>query len=583
MIRILKISNPYLEANFSKIDKVKEILREQFPYVKEKKINHLEELLTDPLKYKYQASLFVTEDLNESVKAFALLLYMPDLHFCFLDYLAVSPDKSSSGIGEAFYERIREEADSLGAIGLFYECLPDDPALCDDQETLLQNRKRLAFYEHLGGRPIVNTLYESRVKPSDDCPPYLVFDGLGKTDSLSRRKARAIVKAILERKYPDYCDEKYNRKVLRSIIDDPVKLRPPRYTRKRHARLSGTNLADNKKIFLVVNDKHIIHHIRERGYVESPVRVKSILKEIEKSGLFRKGQVKEFPDKNILEVHDRIYFNYFKKVCNEIPKGDSVYPYVFPIRHSTRTPKNLSVSAGYFCFDTFTPLNHEAFLAARWGVNCTLSAAAEILSGARSAYALTRPPGHHTEIAAFGGFCYFNNCAIAANYLSKRGKVAILDIDYHHGNGAQQIFFGRKDVLTISIHGHPSFAYPYFSGFKEENGIDDGIGFNHNFPLPEKITWERYEKTLNRALKLINDFNPDYLVIALGLDTAKGDPTGTWDFIYEDFLRVGRLIGAVRLPTLVVQEGGFKNQSLGSNAKAFFMGLHQSLYPNREK
>jgi acetoin utilization deacetylase AcuC-like enzyme len=253
-----------------------------------------------------------------------------------------------------------------------------------------------------------------------------------------------------------------------------------------------------------------------------------------------------------------------------------VYPYVFPIRNEARPPKDLSVKAGYYCFDTFTPLNQNAFLAARGGVNCALTATDEIIAGCKFAYVLTRPPGHHTETSVFGGFCYFNNCAIAANRFSKLGKVAILDIDFHHGNGQQQIFYKRNDVLTVSIHGHPSFAYPYFTGFTDEKGEDAGLGFNVNFPLPEKISYEYYTKTLGKALKLIQDFEPDYLIVALGFDTAKGDPTGTWDFTQTNFLTTGKAIGSINTPILIVQEGGYKSQSLGSNAKAFFNGFYQS-------
>lgn len=575
MIRIRKITNPYLEANIRKIEAVKEIIRVQFPAVSERKISDLDAQFVDPLKHRYQSSLFIAEDIHERVKAFALLLYMPDIGFCFLDYIAASPDSSSSGLGGALYERIREEAISLDAIGLFFECLPDDPLLCKDQQTLEQNRRRLAFYERFGARPVANTLYETPVKPEDDCPPYLVFDGLGRRETVPAAEARAIVRAILERKYGDYSGAEYNKMVINSITDDPIIIRPPRYTRRKVTQEDPAVLPEKKKIWLAVNDRHSIHHVRERGYVESPVRVKSILKELDKSGLFRPGRVREYPDRHILEVHDSNYFSYFKKVSQSIPKGQSVYPYVFPIRYATRAPKDLSVRAGYYCFDTFTPLNQDAFLAARWGVNCVMSAADELLAGTRYAYVLTRPPGHHTERSVFGGFCYFNNCAIAAHYLSRSGRVAILDIDYHHGNGQQQIFYGRNDVLTLSIHGHPSFAYPYFSGFEEEKGEGEGLGFNHNFPLPEKLTHEQYLKALSRALNLIRKFRPDYLIVALGLDPAKGDPTGTWSFNQSNFMANGEMIGSLRLPTLVVQEGGYRNQSLGVNARAFFTGLHR--------
>ncbi len=576
MIRIRKITNPYLEVNLKKIEEVKEIIRRQFSMISEKKIEEIDSQLVDPIKHKFQTSLFVSEDIHETVRAFAILFFMPDLKFCFLDYIASAPESSSSGLGGALYERVREEAISLDATGLFFECLPDDPSLCSDPLTLEQNRKRLAFYERFGARPIDNTLYATPVKPYDDCPPYLVFDGLGRNEPLTRKNAREIVKAILERRYGDYSDSRYNEMVINSIADDPVIMRSPRYTRKKVLPDGDAGLPARKKIWLAVNDRHSIHHIRERGYVESPVRVKSIMKELDKSGLFRLGKIREYPDRHILEVHDPNYVSYFKKVCQNIPKGESVYPYVFPIRYASRAPKELSVRAGYYCFDTFTPLNQNAFLAARWGVNCTMSAADEILAGTRYAYVLTRPPGHHTERSVFGGFCYFNNCAIAAHHLSKNGRVAILDIDYHHGNGQQNIFYRRKDVLTVSLHGHPSFAYPYFSGFEEEKGEDDGLGFNYNFPMAEKLTAEQYRKTLKRALKVISDYRPDYLIVALGLDPAKGDPTGTWSFVHDDFEANGSMIGKLKLPTLVVQEGGYKNQSLGINARAFFTGFHKA-------
>jgi acetoin utilization deacetylase AcuC-like enzyme/GNAT superfamily N-acetyltransferase len=576
MIRIRKITNPYHEANIRKIRAVKEILREQFQAISEDKIAEFETQFVNPLSKKYQTAVFVAEDIHETVRAFAALLYMPDLQFCYLDYIAASPDSSSSGLGSALYERIREEAVSLDAIGIFFECLPDDPALCRDPMTLVQNRKRLAFYERFGARPVTGTLYETPVKPEDDCPPYLVFDGLGLRQTVSRDELRGIVRAILERKYGDYADEEYNKMVINSITDDPVAIRPPQYTRRKLLPEPATAISEKKKIWLAVNDRHTIHHVRERGYVESPVRVKSILRELDKSGLFRMGKIREYSEKHILDVHDSNYYNYFKRVSQSIPKGQSVYPYVFPLRYATRAPKDLSVRAGYYCFDTFTPLNQEAYLAARWGVNCVLSAADEMLAGTRYAYVLTRPPGHHTERSVFGGFCYFNNCAIAAHYLSRSSRVAILDIDYHHGNGQQQIFYSRSDVLTISIHGHPSFAYPYFSGFEEEKGEGDGIGFNHNFPLPEKATHEQYVKALSRALNIIKKYNPDYLIVALGLDPAKGDPTGTWSFTHSNFTTNGEMIGSLKLPTLVVQEGGYRNQSLGINARAFFTGFHRA-------
>ncbi len=577
MLRIRKISNPYLDANIQAMNKVKSIIREQFPDIREEKIDEVSEQLVNPLKYKYQTFLIVADDTRGNIRGFALLLFMSDLKFCYLDFLAVSPGKTSSGVGGAIYEKLRDEALALRSPGIFFECLPDNPDLCSNKVTVEQNKRRLAFYEQYGARPVINTKYETPVKEGDDCPPYLVFDDLGKNTPVSGKSAQKIIRAILERKYGDYCPESYIKKVVGSVKDDPIQLRPYLYKKKAEKISSGIQMS-RKKIFLVVNDKHELHHIKEVGYVESPVRITSIIREIENTEMFRQGKISEYPDKYILEVHDKGYVNYFKKVCSEMKPGKSVYPYVFPIRNAAHPPKELSVRAGYYCIDTFTPLNLNAYLAARRGVNCTLTAADAVLEGTRAAYVLTRPPGHHAERFVFGGFCYFNNNAIAANYLSRFGKVAILDVDYHHGNGQQQIFYNRADVLTISIHGHPSFAYPYFSGFREEKGEGPGTGFNINHPLQEIIDGTAYRLTLSKALKEIGNYRPDFLVVALGLDTAKGDPTGTWNLGSKDFEENGKLIASLHLPTLVVQEGGYRNRVLGINARAFFRGLYKELF-----
>jgi acetoin utilization deacetylase AcuC-like enzyme len=329
---------------------------------------------------------------------------------------------------------------------------------------------------------------------------------------------------------------------------------------------------------LVINDKHYIHHIEERGYVESPVRIDTILEEINKTDLFQKVTPRHFSEKHIKSVHDHGYVDYFKTVCARMDPETSIYPYVFPVRNRTRPPKERLVRAGYYCIDTFTPINGNAYLAAKRAVDCTLTAAKQLLEGYRLAYALVRPPGHHAEPSTFGGFCYFNSNAVAAHHLSNYGKVAILDVDYHHGNGQQEIFYGRSDVLTLSIHGHPSIAYPYFSGFVTERGRGAGRGYNRNYPLPENITGEDYRKTLRQALRQIDRFDPDFLVVALGLDTAKEDPTGSWSLVDKDFESIGEMIGLLRLPTLVVQEGGYDVRVLGINARHFFMGLWSGSY-----
>ncbi|MEA2566181.1 MAG: hypothetical protein QOD49_1358, partial [Actinomycetota bacterium] len=181
-------------------------------------------------------------------------------------------------------------------------------------------------------------------------------------------------------------------------------------------------------------------------------------------------------------------------------------------------------------------------------------------------------------------FCYFCNGAIAAQYLVERmGKVAVLDIDYHHGNGTQDIFYNRSDVLTISIHGHPSFAYPYFSGFADEVGEGEGKGYNHNLPLAEEIHDARYLAALDVALGLVRKFKPEALVVSLGLDIAKADPTGTWSVTADGLYEIGNRIGSLKLPTLLVQEGGYNIRSLGRNAARMLTGLCAGALQRRAK
>jgi len=572
MFRIRRIHDNLLPVNQTAITQVEKILEDQFPLLAKSEVEKIPELLRNPVKQGFRSILYVADDARQRVQGFALVSHEPDLRFCYLDYISAAKKTTGSGIGGALYEHIREEATTMGVIGIFFECLPDDPDLCKDPEILKQNQARLRFYEKYGALPIIGTAYETPLKPDDDNPPYLVFDALGQAEPLGCAQAQLIVRAILERRYGDLCSPEYIANVVNSFIDDPVRLRVPRY----HKKFAGEGLPSitrTQRIALVVNESHEIHHIRERGYVESPVRVKSILREIEKTELFQRHPPRTYSERFLTSTHDRDYVEYFRQVCRNLPAGQSLYPYVFPIRNTARPPKELAVRAGYFCIDTFTPLNVNAWKAAKGAVDCTLTAATTILEGYRLAYALVRPPGHHAERRAFGGFCYFNNAAIAAQMLSDFGRVAILDIDYHHGNGQQVIFYQRSDILTVSIHGHPRFAYPYFSGFEDETGEAGGVGFNMNLPLPERLTSEQYLAALGKAIKRINRFQPEYMVVCVGFDTAKGDPTGTWALSGADFSQVGQAIGRMKLPTLLVQEGGYRTRNIGSNARHFFSGL----------
>jgi len=584
MFRIRRILDDVTPFDRRLIAEVQKILRAQFVGgTPDADAEALPKLLRAPPGTPYRAVLLVADDLQGRARGFALAWHFPAARFVFLDYLAAGRRLTGGGIGGALYEALREEAVAVGAIGIFFECAPDVRAECASEAEYRANVARLRFYERYGARVVEGTNFRLPLPAGATGMPHLVVDLLGREAPLRRAAARTIVRALLESKYPDLCTPDYVDSVVASFRDDPLRLREARYVRTAiPVKDEGPPRAD-ASIVLVVNDRHDIHHVRERGYVESPVRIPAILRELERTSLFRRIEPRGFADRHLLAVHDARLVSYLRRCCESVEPGRSVYPYVFPIRNAARPPVELSVRAGYFCIDTFTPLNRNAFPAARRAVDCALTAAEAVRTGSRLAYALVRPPGHHAERRVFGGFCYFNSTAIAAQYLSGSGRVAVLDIDYHHGNGQQDVFWERSDVLTVSIHGHPRFAYPYFSGFDDEVGAGAGEGYNVNLPQPERLDGRGFRAALRQVFDRIERFEPTYLVLALGFDPAKGDPTGTWSLAARDFEANGRMVASLRLPTLVVQEGGYRSRTLGVNARHFFTGLWHATYREAER
>ncbi|MDH5324884.1 MAG: histone deacetylase family protein [Gammaproteobacteria bacterium] len=575
MFRIRKIFDSTPVANQDAIKQVRAIMTHQFPLTRKEELLKLSKQLDDPLQYRYRSILFVAENAHGKVKGFAMLLHMSDLHIGYLELISAAPGTTGGGVGGILYERVQLESVQLGLKGLFFECSIDDPGVVSDSTILKQNQQRLRFYERYNVFPIINNIYNGPVYEGDEDLYFLMYDALGRDQPLRCIFLRKIVRAILDRKYGALLDPQHIDAVAKSFSDDPIQFRAPRYIKKTKTVEKKAAPKQHPPISLVVNSGHDIHHVTDKGYVEAPVRIPVILKELSKTQLFNQIKPNSFPLKFIKQVHDRQYVDYFQRTCKRLPEGKSFYPIIFPLRNSFRPPKDPELQIGYYCMDTFTPFNKNAYLAARGAVDCAMTGATVILNGGQIAYALVRPPGHHAERRAFGGFCYFNSSAIAANYLSHYGRVAVLDVDFHHGNGTEDIFYKRADVLTVSIHGHPDFAYPHFSGFADEKGEGDGLGYNINYPLPAHITVERYHRTLEQALKNIKRFGAEYLVVALGLDTAKSDPTGTWQLQAKDYHENGRKIGALKLPTLIVQEGGYLTRTLGRNARHFFEGLWQ--------
>jgi len=240
-------------------------------------------------------------------------------------------------------------------------------------------------------------------------------------------------------------------------------------------------------------------------------------------------------------------------------------------------PAERHLRLGAYLFDTATPIVAGTWGAARAAVDVALSAAERAVGGAPLVYGLCRPPGHHAARGMLGGYCYLNNAAIVAEWLRHDGggrRVAILDIDYHHGNGTQQIFWERGDVLYLSLHADPARAYPYYSGYAAETGAGDGAGLTRNWPLRAGATLDAYATALAEALRMVVAFAPDApLVISAGFDTFERDPIGDLGLRTADYGEIGRMVGGLGLPMIVLQEGGYAVEALGANAVALLRGL----------
>jgi len=313
---------------------------------------------------------------------------------------------------------------------------------------------------------------------------------------------------------------------------------------------------------IIYSDNHLKHNppyeiydgIKE-AYAEKPERLTSIVNALKENGEHAFINPKKFPFRYISELHSGVYINFLKSRSVSLKKDEVLYP-------------------SYFMRDTYAPIVKGTYSAALTSSSIALTGA-EVLRNKkeRSIYALCRPPGHHAECNAMGGYCYFNNAAIAANFLSAKGKVAILDVDFHHGNGSQAMFYDREDVLYISLHADPKVKFPYISGFANEIGRGKGVGFNRNYPLPLGIDDTKYFTYLKKAIKNVQDFRPTFLVVSLGFDTYEKDPIGGFKLTIPFYQTMARAISALGLPTLLIQEGGYHVGDLGKMASSFLRGF----------
>ncbi|MEJ1970446.1 MAG: histone deacetylase family protein [Rhizomicrobium sp.] len=305
--------------------------------------------------------------------------------------------------------------------------------------------------------------------------------------------------------------------------------------------------------------------------VEVPARVENVRAEVERRKLGPILAPADFGMAPIARVHDAGLVTFlgeasalWRKAYGE--EAPPALPSAWPARGMrSRFDGDVEARLGAYSFDTATGIVKGTWPAALAAVNAALAAAQTVAGGERAAFALARPPGHHAAADVFGGYCYLNNIAIAAQWLCDKGlRLAILDVDYHHGNGTQSIFYGRADVLFVSLHGDPVFAYPHFLGFADETGAGAGAGANLNLPLPMYTAWDGYAAALDIALKRISAFGPDVLLVSLGLDTFEADPISRFRLRAEDYLRLGETIATLKLPTLFQFEGGYNLDALAA-------------------
>ncbi|MES2956691.1 MAG: histone deacetylase family protein [Pseudomonadota bacterium] len=255
------------------------------------------------------------------------------------------------------------------------------------------------------------------------------------------------------------------------------------------------------------------------------------------------------------------------------------FPSVWPVRtlRSDQEPANFTARLGLYSMDNGSPISAGTWVAAKAGADAAASAANLLTRGVRSVFCATRPPGHHAGADFMGGYCFINNAAVAAQSLLNRGctRVAVLDVDYHHGNGTQGIFYERPEVLVVSIHGDPKTEYPFYLGHADESGVGPGQGYNLNLPLPAGSSAATWFDALETACSRIVRHRPDALVVSLGLDTFEGDPISTFKLRAADFLRLGARLQRLGYPTIFVLEGGYAASELGTNAANVADGFEQ--------
>ncbi len=312
---------------------------------------------------------------------------------------------------------------------------------------------------------------------------------------------------------------------------------------------------------------------------ECPERMDQILARLREVGLGEIRAPEDYGLDPILGLHDADYVDFLRTCWDDWRaagfEGEAIAASWPARRMQVRRPEHVDGRIGYFALAAETAISGGTWEAAMASVNVALTAQKAVAAGARAAFALCRPPGHHAASDMYGGYCFFNNAALAAQAFRDGGaaKVAVLDVDFHHGNGTQDIFYDRGDVFFVSLHGGPENAFPYFLGYADETGTGAGEGANLNLPMPPGTPYDVWGDALALACDRIRAFGAEALVVSLGADTFKDDPISFFKLESDDFTRCGEKIATLGLPTLFVMEGGYAVSALGVNTVNMLSGF----------
>ncbi len=317
-----------------------------------------------------------------------------------------------------------------------------------------------------------------------------------------------------------------------------------------------------------------LHNGAWAPYAEVPARAESI------AALFDCQPARDFGMAPLEAVHAPEYLKFLQDAWTDWQQtgrdGDAI-PYAFPVRRRrTLSLERIDARMGRHAFDTATPIARDTWKSAYWSAQTALTALEELLTGTQPAsFALCRPPGHHSGHDYMGGYCYLNSAAIAARRAISSGvkRVAILDVDYHHGNGTQDIFYESTEVFFASIHADPSTDYPFYWGHADECGAGEGQGTTLNVPLPRGTQWNAYRDALAGVVETLSAWKPELVVVSFGADTFAGDPISEFLLRTEDYEQMAQIIATIGVPILVVMEGGYAIGDLGANTASFLSGI----------